>query len=84
MKVVFTTHRKLIVAFIYRSLEPTELVEDGFLDPDANYTAFVELIIPDSTVIGRSPYMSPRRPGDPISLQGILFVSNFIKQHMHN
>lgn len=44
-------------------------MEDGFLDPTANYTAFVELIIPNSNVVGRSPYMSPRRPGEPISMQ---------------
>lgn len=45
-----------------------ERVEDGFLDPEANYTAFVEIIIPDSATVGRSPYMSPRRPGEPISM----------------
>ena len=46
-----------------------ERVEDGFLDPEANYTAFVEIIIPggESASVGRSPYMSPRRPGDPVS-----------------
>ncbi len=48
-------------------LRPTELVEDGYLDPEANYTAFVELIIPDSPLVGRSPYMSPRRPGESVS-----------------
>ncbi len=47
-----------------------ERVEDGFLDPDSNYTAFVEIIIPESPLVGRSPYMSPRRPGDPVSLHG--------------
>eukprot|EP00095_Tigriopus_kingsejongensis_P005144 maker-scaffold100_size373717-snap-gene-2.51 protein:Tk05144 transcript:maker-scaffold100_size373717-snap-gene-2.51-mRNA-1 annotation:"receptor-type tyrosine-protein phosphatase alpha" len=51
-------------------LQPTELVEDGFLDPEANYTAFVEMVIPDTQAVGRSPYMSPRKPGDPISLHG--------------
>ena len=46
------------------SLRPAELVEDGYLDPESNYTAFVELIIPDSPLVGRSPYMVPRRPGE--------------------
>ena len=48
------------------SLRPAELVEDGYLDPESNYTAFVELIIPDSDLVGRSPYMSPRRPGESV------------------
>ena len=36
-----------------------ERVEDGFLDPDANYTAFVEIIIPggESASVGR--YANP-------------------------
>ena len=46
---------------------PTELVEDGYLDPESNYTAFVELIIPESSLVGRSPYMSPRRPGEEVA-----------------
>eukprot|EP00094_Tigriopus_californicus_P001276 TCALIF_01236-PA protein Name:"Similar to Ptp69D Tyrosine-protein phosphatase 69D (Drosophila melanogaster)" AED:0.07 eAED:0.07 QI:0/0.91/0.84/0.92/1/1/13/255/1330 len=50
-------------------LQQTELVEDGFLDPDANYTAFVELVIPETQAVGRSPYMSPRKPGDPVSIE---------------
>jgi hypothetical protein len=52
------------------------LVEDGYLDPDSNYTAFVEIIVPsegtssDTSVIGRSPYMSPRKPGQTVSFLG--------------
>jgi hypothetical protein len=55
---------------------PTEIVEDGFLDPDSNYTAFVEVIVPsdgsgpDASVVGRSPYMSPRKPGQTVSFLG--------------
>lgn len=49
--------------------EVNELVEDGFLDENANYTAFVELIIPDSDMVGRSPYISPRKPGEPVALE---------------
>ena len=35
-----------------------ERVEDGFLDPEANYTAFVEIIIPggQSASVGRDAY----------------------------
>ena len=35
-----------------------ERVEDGFLDPEANYTAFVEIIIPggESASVGRDAY----------------------------
>lgn len=51
-------------------VQPTELVEDGYLDPEANYTAFVEVIIPGSPAVGRSPYMTPRKPGEPIALEG--------------
>ena len=43
-------------------------VEDGFLDPESNYSAFVEVVVPEGTlgqnVIGRSPYMMPRKPGE--------------------
>ena len=63
----------IIPSLFHRStalLEPTQLVEDGFLNPDANYTAFVELVIPNSPLMGRSPYMSPRRPGEPIPIEG--------------
>ena len=55
---------------------PPEVVEDGYLDPDSNYTAFVEVIVPtdgtssDPSVIGRSPYMSPRKPGQAVSFLG--------------
>ena len=35
---------------------------DGFLDDARNYTAFVEVIM-EGGVIGRSPYLEPRRPG---------------------
>jgi hypothetical protein len=42
---------------------PAELVEDGYLDPESNYTAFVELVVPGSLEVGRTPYMSPRKPG---------------------
>ena len=35
---------------------------DGFLDDARNYTAFVEIIM-EGGVIGRSPYLEPRRPG---------------------
>lgn len=52
------------------TLEPEGLVEDGFLDEDSNYTAFVELIIPESNLVGRTPYMQPRKPGDPIYAPG--------------
>ena len=44
---------------------PIELVEDGFLDPDSNYTAFVEVIVPNNEA-GRSPYMIPRKPGETV------------------
>ena len=44
---------------------PIELVEDGFLDPDSNYTAFVEVIVPNNDA-GRSPYMVPRKPGEAV------------------
>jgi len=48
---------------------PAELVEDGYLDPESNYTAFVELVVPESAEVGRSPYMRPRLPGqDPDGL----------------
>lgn len=50
------------------AVEPAGLVEDGFLDPEANYTAFVELVIPETAAVGRSPYMSPRRPGEAVSV----------------
>jgi len=46
-----------------------EFVDDGQLDPNSNYTAFVEVIVPselslpDSSSIGRSPFMTPRKPG---------------------
>ena len=53
------------------AVEPKELVEDGFLDPDANYTAFVEMIIPGSDgAVGRSPYMVPRKPGEAVAVAG--------------
>ena len=44
-------------------------VEDGFLDPESNYTAFVEIVVPEAgnsgkNIIGRSPYMIPRKPGN--------------------
>ena len=43
-------------------------VEDGVLDPESNYTAFVEVVVPEGNseqdVIGRSPYMIPRKPGE--------------------
>jgi len=48
---------------------PTELVEDGSLDLDANYTAYVEVIVPENTV-GRSPYMIPHKPGEVGYLSG--------------
>ena len=44
---------------------PIELVEDGFLDPNSNYTAFVEVIVPNNEA-GRSPYMVPRKPGEAV------------------
>ena len=63
---------------------PTELVEDGFLDANSNYTAFVEVIVPQSDsmatlsptsgisrdVVGRTPYMRPRKPGQTIGFFG--------------
>ena len=50
--------------FVHRNVvAPTELVEDGFLDLDSNYTAFVEVIVPENNV-GRSPYMIPHKPGE--------------------
>ena len=44
-------------------------VEDGFLDSESNYTAFVEIVVPEGilpgkNIIGRSPYMIPRKPGE--------------------
>ncbi|CAB4058228.1 E3.1.3.48 [Lepeophtheirus salmonis] len=39
------------------------LVEDGFLSEDHNYTAFVEVIVVGDE-IGRSGFMSIRRPGE--------------------
>lgn len=66
----------LLFCFYRNVAAPTELVEDGFLDPDSNYTAFVEVIVPsegtspDPSVIGRSPYMSPRKPGQAIGFLG--------------
>ena len=54
--------------FVFRTVGALTLrVEDGFLDPDSNYTAFVEIIVPDyngKNIIGRSPYMVPRKPGE--------------------
>ena len=44
---------------------PAELVEDGFLNADSNYTAFVEVIVPQNAV-GRSPLMLPRKPGQAV------------------
>ena len=37
-------------------------VEDGVLDDTRNYTAFVEIVMEEG-VVGRSPYLEPRRPG---------------------
>ena len=39
------------------------------MNPDSNYTAFVEVVVPEpnspaKNVIGRSPYMIPRKPGE--------------------
>ena len=44
---------------------PIELVEDGFLDPNSNYTAFVEVVVPNNEA-GRSPYMLPRKPREAV------------------
>lgn len=55
---------------------PNDIVEDGYLDPDSNYTAFVEVIVPgdgtssDAAVVGRSPYMNPRKPGQAANFLG--------------
>ena len=37
--------------------------------PESNYTAFVEIVVPEGilpgkNIIGRSPYMIPRKPGE--------------------
>ena len=40
----------------------TAINMDGFLDEERNYTAFVEIIM-EGGVVGRSPYLEPRRPG---------------------
>ena len=58
----------LLCHYIYRTVGALNLrVEDGFLDPESNYTAFVEVVVPEGNlgenVIGRSPYMIPRKPG---------------------
>lgn len=49
-------------------------VEDGYLDPESNYTAFVEVVVPETgsskNIIGRSPYMVPRKPGEYIYPDG--------------
>ena len=46
----------------YTSPETQSTIEDGFLDPTANYTAFVEVVVEEGG-IGRSPYMVSRKPG---------------------
>jgi len=50
----------------FTQLESTQVnpVEDGFLDGTYNYTAFVEVVV-EGGAIGRSPYMLPRKPGQP-------------------
>jgi protein-tyrosine phosphatase len=56
----------MFIIFIFRNVaSPIELVEDGFLDPNSNYTAFVEVIVPNNEA-GRSPYMVPRKPGEAV------------------
>ena len=62
MLLIRTKHCRTVGSFNLR-------VEDGFLDPEANYTAFVEVVVPgdhggQDVVIGRSPYMIPRKPGE--------------------
>ena len=43
-------------------LETVSMVQDGLLDDTKNYTAFVEVVM-EQGVVGRSPYLQPRRPG---------------------
>jgi protein-tyrosine phosphatase len=53
----------------HEALADAKAVEDGLLDPNANYTAFVEVVIDNgggggrgsSSIIGRSPYMVARK-----------------------
>ena len=58
------------VVDLFRTVAALNLrVEDGYLDPTSNYTAFVEVVVPEpnvaqKNVIGRSPYMIPRKPGE--------------------
>ena len=54
---------------------PAELVEDGFLDLNSNYSAFVEIIVPDNNV-GRSPFMIPRKPGEAVYDAGVAGAGN--------
>jgi len=42
--------------------EGANKVQDGFLDESRNYTAFIEVVV-EGGVIGRSPYLEPKRPG---------------------
>ena len=54
-------------------------VEDGFLDPESNYTAFVEIVVPEGilpgkNIIGRSPYMIPRKPGEYVYPGKVTFI----------
>ena len=76
MKLIHTTFITLFELLItnfrpfYRTVAALNLrVEDGYLDPNSNYTAFVEVVVPEpgnpvKNVIGRSPYMIPRKPGE--------------------
>jgi len=52
----------------HEALADAKFVEDGFLDPMSNYTAFVEVIVESSSgqsLIGRSPYMVARQGSPP-------------------
>ena len=60
---------------------PIELVEDGFLDPNSNYTAFVEVIVPNNEA-GRSPYMVPRKPGEAVFHNRNLIKDLKFKHHL--
>ena len=57
-----------------------ERVEDGFLDPEANYTAFVEIIIPggESASVGRDVAPNPRQPENAYNTQYTYLKAQYI------
>ena len=47
--------------------------------PESNYTAFVEIVVPEGilpgkNIIGRRPYMIPRKPGKYVYPDKVTFI----------